>query len=313
MTTDQPPPPKPVRLERSLLAVPASNWRMVEKAVASAADAVFLDLEDAVAPSQKEQARANVIRALRELDWGRKIRLCRINGLATPWAYRDLIEIVEAAGDQLDCILLPKANRPEDLYVVDVLLTEIEQYKGLKGRVGIEALIETAMGMIHVNATAFASGRLEALNFGPGDYTFALDIPLEMLYRADGGADYPGHHWHYAMHRIVVAARAAGLRAIDGPYPAIADLDGYRRACRMAKALGFDGKWCVHPTQIPIANEVFAPSPEEIRWMQRVVHEMEQAMAEGRGAIQLDGRLVEVPFLAVARRTLEKARLAGLL
>lgn len=306
--------PVPVRLERSQLAVPASNWEMIQKAVASQADAVFLDLEDAVAPNEKEASRPNVVRALRELDWGRKVRLFRINGLDTPWAYRDLVEVVEQAGDRLDCVIIPKVNRAEDVYVVETLLQEIEQFKGFSRPIGIEAQIETAQGIVNIDQIARSSERLEALIFGMGDYAASMQMPLDAIGVPDeNDALYPGHRWNYVMHRIVASARALGLRALDGPYAAFRDAEGYRQACRVARALGFDGKWCIHPSQISVANEVFAPSPREVQWASRVLQEYERAMQEGRGAITVDGKMVDAASLRMARVTVEKARLAGLL
>ncbi|MCS7207525.1 MAG: CoA ester lyase [Dehalococcoidia bacterium] len=306
--------PVPIRVERSFLSVPGSNWGMIQKAVASEADAVYLDLEDAVAPNQKEASRPLVVRALRELDWGRKVRCVRINGLDTPWAYRDLVEVVESAGDRLDCIVLPKTNRPEDVAFVDILLTQIELAKGFTRRIGIEAQIETAQGLANIHAIATASERLEALVFGPGDYAASVQMPLTAIGEPDeADALYPGHRWHYAMHRIVVAARAAGLRALDGPYAAHRDTEGFRKACRIARSLGFDGKWCIHPLQVPIANEVFSPPRQEIEWAVRVVQEYERATAQGQGAITIDGRMIDAASVRMAQATVQKARLAGLL
>ncbi|GBD10692.1 L-malyl-CoA/beta-methylmalyl-CoA lyase [bacterium HR23] len=306
--------PIPIRLERSVLSVPASRWDMIQKAVASDADCIYLDLEDAVAPSQKEASRPLVIKALRELEWGRKIRCFRINGLDTPWAYRDIVEVVESAGDRLDCIVLPKTQRPEDVVFVDVLLTQIERSKGFTRRIGIEAQIETAQGMVNIHAIATASERLEALVYGPGDYAASMQMPVSAIGEPDeADALYPGHRWHYAMHRIVASARAAGLRALDGPYAAHRDTEGFRKACLVARSLGFDGKWCIHPVQVPIANQVFSPSRWEVDWALRVVQEYEKALAQGEGAITLEGRMIDAASLRMAQATVQKARLAGML
>lgn len=306
--------PIPVRLERSQLAVPGSNWGMIGKAVASRADSVFVDLEDAVAPNQKEASRPNVVKAFTELDWGEKVRVYRINGLDTPWAYRDIIDVIEQAGDRVDCIIVPKVNRSEDLYLVDTLLTQIETYKGFPGKIGIEAQIETAQGIMNIHEIAFASERLESLIYGPGDYAASMHMPSEVIGVPDEmDAIYPGHRWNYVMHRLVSAARAAGLRAMDGPYGAIQDAEGYRKSARVALAMGFDGKWCIHPAQVPLANEVFSPSPKEIEWSLRVVQEYERAMAEGQGAIAVDGRLIDAASLRIARVTVERARMAKLI
>lgn len=309
-----PRPPIPVRLERSQLAVPASRWSMIEKGTSSSADSVFLDLEDAVAPEEKESSRSNVIKALRELDWGSKVRGYRMNSLDTPYAYRDLIEVVEQAGEFLDCVILPKVNRPEDVYVVDTLLTEIELYKNLQNTIGIEAQIETAQGMVNVNEIAVSSDRLESLIFGPGDYAASMHMPMGSIGVMDeSDAAYPGHRWNYSLHRIVTAARAAGLRALDGPYGDIHNLSGYREACYISAVMGFDGKWCIHPSQISIATEIFSPSSNEVAWAQRVLVEYEKALAEGRGAIAVQGRMIDAASLRMAHVTVEKARLAGLL
>lgn len=226
-------------LERSELAVPASNWHMIEKGVVSGADVIFLDLEDSVAPEAKAPARGNVIRALTELDWGTKPRVFRMNALDTPFFYRDLIEIVESTAGQIDFILLPKVNRPEDVYVVDTLLTQIEASCGASRPIGLELLIETAEGLINCERIATASPRVEALIFGPGDYTASLRIPSVSIGTPDEwDAAYPGHRFHYPLHRILVAGRAAGMRVIDGPFADFRDADGFRAACRVARALG---------------------------------------------------------------------------
>ncbi|MFN3285634.1 MAG: HpcH/HpaI aldolase/citrate lyase family protein [bacterium] len=297
------------RWERSILAVPASEPRKVEKAVASQADAVFLDLEDSVPPDLKESARAHAVRALRELDWGGKTRMVRINGLDTPWAYRDLVEVCEAAGAQLDCVIVPKVSRPEEVAFVDILLAQIEARGGLRRRIGIHALVETAPGLARVEQLATASPRLQALSFGPGDFAASAGIPSSAIGTEDPwDVAYPGHRWHYPMMRVVVAARAAGLRAFDGPAAEFRDLEAFRRLCRVARGLGFDGKWCIHPAQIPVVHEVFTPTEEEVEWARKVVTAYEQAQAAGRGAITVDGKMVDAASLRMARATLARAR-----
>ena len=296
------------RPERSVLAVPASNWRMVEKAVASAADVVFLDLEDAVAPTEKGAARQHVIRAVRELDWGRKPRLFRINALDTPFFYRDLIEIVEAVGDRLDLILVPKVNRPEDVIVVKTLLTQIEAAIGVARSIGLEVQIETAAGLIACERIAAASPRIEAIVFGPGDYAASVRIPAVSIGTPDEwDTAYGGQRFHYVMHRILVAGRAAGLRVIDGPFADYRDLDGFRRSCLAARALGFDGKWCIHPSQITVANEVFSPTEQELTWARRVLAAYEVAAQEGRGAVAVDGTMIDAASIRMAEATLAQA------
>lgn len=303
-----------MRLERSELAVPASNWRMIEKASSSDADLAFLDLEDAVATDAKSDARANVIRAFTELDWHGTPRVFRMNALDTPFFYRDLIEIVESAPTSVDMILVPKVNRPEDVYAIDTLLTQIEVNAGQIEPIGLEVLIETAEGLINCESIVKASPRVESIVFGPGDYTASLRIPSTSIGTPDEwDAAYPGHRFHYPMHRILVAGRAAGVRVIDGPFADFRNLNGFRASCLLARSLGFDGKMCIHPGQIPIANEVFSPSKEEIAWASRVVDAYTQATAQGHGAIQVDGKMVDVASIRMAETTLVRARAAGLI
>ena len=303
-----------MRLERSELAVPASNWRMIERASSSDADLAFLDLEDAVAPDAKADARGNVVRAYSELNWLGKPRVFRMNALDTPFFYRDLIEIVESAPDSIDMILVPKVNRPEDIYAVETLLTQIEANAGCTRPIGLEVLIETAGGLINCEAIARASPRVESIVFGPGDYTASLRIPARSIGTPDEwDAAYPGHRFHYPMHRILVAGRAAGIRVIDGPFADFRNLDGFRASCLLARSLGFDGKMCIHPAQIPIANEVFSPSPEEIEWATRVVDAYAEATGQGQGAIQVDGKMVDVASIRMAETTMSRARASGMI
>ncbi|MDQ3376474.1 MAG: CoA ester lyase [Actinomycetota bacterium] len=294
---------------RSLLAVPASNRKMVEKALSSEADAVFLDLEDAVAPERKADAREDVAWALRELDWGGRPTLFRVNALDTRWFYRDVVEVVEEAGEALDAVLIPKVNRPEDLHAVAVLLDGIELEKELEpGKIGLEAQIETAEGLTNIDDIARSSDRLQALHFGPGDFAASLGMPQTSLGTRDEWDEaYPGHRFGYVMQRIVVAARAAGLRAVDGPVADHRDEEGLRAACRAARSLGFDGKWCIHPAQVPVVNEVFSPTEEEVSWAEKVVEAYEEAGAAGSGAVSVDGQMVDAASIRMARRTLDLA------
>jgi citrate lyase beta subunit len=295
-----------VRAPRSVLAVPASNLEMAGKALASDADAVFLDLEDAVAPDEKAGARGKIVRALRELDWRDRQTLYRVNALDTPYFYRDVIEVAEEAGGRLDSIIIPKVQRSEDLHVAATLLSQIEMAVGLEaGKVKLEAQIESAAGLANIDGIARANDRLEALHFGPGDFAASLRMP----YRSIGVMDewdeaYPGHRFHYAMQRIVVAARAAGLRAVDGPLADYRDEEGLRESCLLARSLGFDGKWCIHPAQIPVVNEVFSPTDEEIAWAKKVVEAYEEA---GTGAISVDGQMIDAASIKMARSTLDRA------
>jgi citrate lyase beta subunit len=297
-----------MRAPRSVLAVPASNLEMAEKALASAADAVFLDLEDAVAPQQKAGARGKIVRALRELDWRNRPTLYRANAMDTPYFYRDLVEIVEEAGDELDIIMVPKVQRPEDLDVAATLLSQIELAVGLEaGEIELEAQIESAAGLVNVDAIARANSRLTALHFGPGDFAASLRMPLRSIGAMDEWDEaYPGHRFHYAMQRIVVAARAAGLRAVDGPVADYRDEGGLRESCLIARSLGFDGKWCIHPAQIETVNEVFSPTEGEIEWARKVVEAYEEAGASGSGAISVEGQMIDAASIKMARTTLDR-------
>lgn len=286
-------PMRQPRLQRSELAVPGSNPTFMAKAANGPADYVFLDLEDAVAPPDKEQARKNVIAALLDIDWaGRgKTVSVRINGLDTPYMYRDVIDVMEQAGDRLDTILVPKVGVPADLYCVQTLIDQVEQAKGWSRQVGVEALIETALGMANVEAIARSGGRLEALHFGVADYAASNRARTVSI----GGLnpDYPGDQWHFALSRMTVACRAYGLRPIDGPFGDYSDPDGYRAGARRAAALGCEGKWAIHPSQIELANEVFSPPEAEVDRARRIIEELRIAEAAGKGAASLDGKMID--------------------
>lgn len=289
------------RLQRSELAVPASRPELFSKALHGDADYVFLDLEDAVAPAEKEGARAHAVRALREHDWrgrGKTISL-RINGLDTPFMYRDVVDVVEQSGDRLDTVLIPKVGVPADVYMVDALLTQIEDARGLPHRVGIEVLIETALGMANVEAIAQSSRRLEALHFGVADYAASVRARTTSI----GGLnpDYPGDQWHFAISRLVVACRGYGLRAVDGPFGDFKDTEGYLAAARRAAALGIEGKWAIHPSQVAMANEVFTPAQTEVERARRILEAIDEAAALGRGAAQLDGRMIDAASARLAQ------------
>jgi citrate lyase beta subunit len=284
---------------------------MVEKALASDADGVFLDLEDAVAPNDKAGARGDVVRALQELDWHGRPKLFRANALDTPYFYRDLIEVVEAAGDLLDAVIIPKVNRPEDLHAVSVLSAQLELATGLNvGKLRLQAQIESAEGLTNADAIASATGRLEALHFGPGDFAATLRMPLTSIGVMDEWDEaYPGHRFHYAMQRIVVAARAAGVRVLDGPVADYGNEEGLRKSCLLARSLGFDGKWCIHPAQILVVNETFSPTEKEVEWAQKVVAAYEEANAAGSGSVSVDGQMVDAASIRMARNTLENEQL----
>jgi citrate lyase subunit beta / citryl-CoA lyase len=297
-----------MKVARSLLAVPATRWKMAEKALVSAADAVFLDLEDAVAPDSKAAARGDVVSALQELDWRGRPTVFRANALDTPYFYRDLIEVVEQAGDTLDAVMIPKVNRPEDLHVVSTLLSQLELAMDLdRGKIKLEAQIESVEGLTNVDSIASATGRLEALHFGPGDFAASVSMPQTSIGVMDEWDEaYPGHRFHYAMQRIVVAARAAGLRVLDGPVADYGDEEGLRRSCLIARSLGFDGKWCIHPAQIAIVNEAFSPTDKEVDWAKKVVAAYDGANAEGSGSVSVDGQMVDAASIKLARNTLGK-------
>jgi len=292
--------PAAVRLQRSELAVPGSNPGMFEKALASAADYVFLDLEDAVAPDDKEQARRNVIDALCDLDWrgaGKTVSV-RVNGIDTHYFYRDMVDVLEQAGHRLDTVLVPKAGVGADIYLADALITQISAARSIPQRIGLEALIETALGMAHVEQIASASPRLEALHFGVADLAASLRARTVNI----GGLnpDYPGDQWHAGLSRVAAACRAYGLRPVDGPFGDFNDADGYVAAARRAAALGFEGKWAIHPSQIALANEVFSPAGEEVTRARRILEALAEAEAQGRGAAQLDGRMIDAASARMA-------------
>ena len=301
-----------MRLERSMLFVPASRWSMIEKAAASAADAVCVDLEDSVPFDEKAASRAHAIRAFRELDFAHRLRMLRINGLDTPFAYHDLIEVVEAAGDRVDLIMLPKVGSARDVSFVDTLLTQVEWNCGYSRRIGIEAQIETAEGFLSVREIAGSSPRLEALIFGPSDYSASMQMPSASIGELDEHDQaYPGHRWHAVMHAIVASARVNGLRCLDGPYAGYKDAAGFERSCRIARSMGFDGKQCIHPGQLHAANAIFTPSDDEVARAERVVQAYEQAVTEGRGAASLDGKMIDAANIRMAKVVLEKKMAIG--
>ncbi|TVR43768.1 MAG: CoA ester lyase [Rhodobacteraceae bacterium] len=299
------------RLQRSTLAVPASNATMIEKAAASAADVVFLDLEDAVAPPEKAQARKNAIAALNEIDWdarGKTVSV-RINGLDTQYMYRDVVDIMEQAGDRVHMLLIPKLGVVADLYMVDALVNQIEQACGLTRRVGLEALIETALGMANVEDiarhAATSESRLEALHFGVADYAASMRARTVNI----GGLNpaYPGDQWHASLSRMIIACRAYGLRALDGPFGDFKDPEGYVDAAQRAAALGFEGKWAIHPSQIDMANAVFSPPEAEVTRARRIIEELRKAEAEGKGAASLDGKMIDAASEKMAMNVLSLA------
>ena len=288
----------PARLNRTELAVPGSQPQLFEKAAMSAADVIFLDLEDAVAPDDKVQARKNIIEALNDVDWRGKTMSVRINGLDTHYMYRDVIEIIEEVGDKIDTLLIPKVGSLSDVYMVDCMLNQIEQNKKFENRIGLECLIETALGMSNIQLIATSSSRLEALHFGVADYAASMRARTVVI----GGLnpDYPGDQWHHGLSTLVMTCRSYGLRAIDGPFGDFNDKEGYLDAAKRAAAIGFEGKWAIHPSQIDLANEVFSPPKEEIDKAKKILLELEKAAAEGKGAAQLDGRMIDAASARMA-------------
>ncbi len=313
------------RLHRSELAVPGSNPAFFEKAAKSNVDCIFLDLEDSIAPDEKETARKNIVEALNDINWGSKTILVRINGLDTQYMYKDVIDIVENC-PRLDMLLIPKVGVPADVYTLDTLVTQIEIAKKREKKLGFEVLIETALGMANVEAIAQSSKRLEAMSFGVADYAASTRARTTVI----GGAhpeygvltdkneeDNPRNFhwndmWHFAQARIVVACRAYGLRPIDGPFGDFSDPDAYVAAAKRAAILGYEGKWAIHPSQIDLANEVFSPSKDEVNRAKRILEAMEQAAKEGKGAVSLDGRLIDVASIKMAENLIEKAKYIGM-
>ncbi len=307
------------RLHRSELAVPGSNTAIFAKAAKSAADIVFLDLEDAVSPDDKEQARKNIVQALNDMDWGTKTMMVRINGLDTHYMYRDVVDVVENC-PRLDMLLIPKVGVPQDVYALDMLVTQIETAKKRTKRLGFEVLIETALGMANVEAIAQSSKRLEAMSFGVADYAASTRARTTVIGGVNpdygvltdknekGERDYFwADPWHAALTRIMVACRAYGLRPIDGPFGDFGDADAFIAAAKRAAVLGYEGKWAIHPSQVALANQVFTPSEAEIGRARRILEAMAQAAKEGKGAVSLDGRLIDIASIRMAEALLAKA------
>lgn len=298
------------RATRSVLATPGSNPRMIEKALASEADVVMIDLEDAVAPAEKAAARETVAAALRGGGWRGRPRTFRINALDTPWFARDLVTVHDLAEGQIDLIVLPKASGPGDGQTVSTILSSLEGPH--LQPIMLDVQIESAAGLASCESIATCSPRVASLVFGPGDFAASVRMPLAAIGMPDTwDAAYPGHRWDYALQRILVAARVAGVLAIDGPYADFRDLDGFRRSCLVSRALGYDGKWCIHPAQVPVANEIFSATAEEIAWAEEVMAANVAAEAEGRGSFALHGQMVDAATLRMAAATLARAGRTG--
>jgi citrate lyase subunit beta/citryl-CoA lyase len=304
-------PARPPKLRRSCLAVPGSDPKMLRRAADTAADQVFLDLEDAVAPNEKKRARQTVVEALNTVHYGDKVVTVRVNDATTRYQYDDIIELIRGAGaSQLDCLMIPKVQDAGQLWFVENLLNQLELDLELGRRIGLEVQIETGTGSVNMLELARVTDRTETLIFGPGDYAANVGVPqldLGMIER-----DYPGHQWHYILAQIVNTARAVGCDAIDGPYGDYGDPSGYRESATRAKLLGIDGKWCIHPSQVEIANEVFSPTKEQFEYAERVLAAYQEAIDAGRGAASLDGKMIDEASRKMAEKLAARGRAAGL-
>jgi len=303
-----------MKTHRSVLSVPGHVLKMHGKAAESTADVIMLDLEDSVPKEAKNTARNHVQQSLNDIDWKGKTITVRINGLDTAFAYRDLFEIVEGAGEKISAIVVPKVNHPGDIHFVDRMLDGIELAKQLHSRIGIEASIETAEGLAEVTAIARASQRIQTLVFGIADYSASIGARLVSIsgHGENEAEIYPGHRWHFALSRMVMAAKANGLLAIDAPFGHFKDLDGLRQSTVMACALGCDGKWAIHPSQIDTINQVFSPTQEDIDRATTILQAAREAGKQQRGAVSVDGRMVDQATVRLAKRLYDQALALGL-
>ncbi len=299
---------KPKRLRRCQLSVPGSSEKMMQKASGLDLDYVFLDLEDAVAPSAKREARGKIVDALNGLDWGRTTRCVRINDLTTEYAYEDIIEVVEGAGANLDVIMLTKCMGPDDIAFCDKLLTMMEKKLNLPKRIGLETLIEEVEAIQKVDEIAAASDRLEALIFGMGDYSASQGVSIKDI---GGDSGYPGDVWHYQRQKLTIAARVNRIDAVDGPFADFRSPDLYREECRRAMILGMVGKWAIHPSQIEIAQEVFSPNADDVDRARKMKAAYDEAWAQGLGSVQFEGRMIDIASIRIVNNTLEKADMIG--
>ncbi|MBC2836335.1 L-malyl-CoA/beta-methylmalyl-CoA lyase [Paragemmobacter straminiformis] len=309
-------PPAPARPNRCQLFGPGSRPALFEKMAASAADVINIDLEDSVAPSDKESARANVIAAISGVDWGRKTLSVRINGLDTPWWYRDVVDLLEQAGDRLDMIMIPKVGCAEDLYAVDALVTAVERAKGRKKPIAFEVIIESAAGISHVEAIAAATPRLQAMSLGAADFAASMGMQTtgiggtqENYYMLREGARHWSDPWHWAQAAIVAACRTHGILPVDGPFGDFSDDEGFRAQARRSATLGMVGKWAIHPKQVALANEVFTPSDAAVAEAREILAAMEAAKARGEGATVYKGRLVDIASIKQAEVIVKQSEL----
>ncbi|TJZ82776.1 L-malyl-CoA/beta-methylmalyl-CoA lyase [Paracoccus hibiscisoli] len=311
-------PLPPARLNRCQLFGPGSRPALFAKMAASAADVINLDLEDSVAPDDKDQARANIITAINEVDWGTKTLSVRINGLDTPWWYRDVVDLLEQAGERLDQIMIPKAGCAADIYAVDALVTAVERAKGRTKPIAFEVIIESAAGICHVEEIAAASPRLQAISLGAADFAASMGMATtgiggtqENYYMIRDGQKYWPDPWHWAQTAIVAACRMHGLLPVDGPFGDFSDPEGFRAQAMRSATLGMVGKWAIHPSQIALANEVFSPSEAAVTEAREILAAMEKAKAEGAGATVYKGRLVDIASIKQAEVTLRQSDLIG--
>jgi citrate lyase subunit beta / citryl-CoA lyase len=300
-----------LRLRRSCLAVPGSSEKMLAKAATLPADQIFLDLEDAVSPLEKEASRATVVEALLTHDYSGKTRVVRVNGVTTEWCLGDILEVVGGAGAKLDCVMIPKVEDAAQLHFVDHLLTQLERRHGIAHRIGIEAQIENARGTVNLREIATATDRVETIIFGPGDYAAAIGVAQLVIGSID--PEYPGDQWHYVLSKIVTVARAYGLQAIDGPYTDIKNVDEYRRLCHRARLVGFDGKWVLHPSQVDVANEVFMPTREQFESARRLLDAYHHATTvERKGAVMHEGQMIDEASRKIAEQVVARGVAAGM-
>jgi malyl-CoA/(S)-citramalyl-CoA lyase len=307
----------PVRLYRSKLFVPGSRPALFEKAAKGPADTICMDLEDAVAPSDKDAARDNIVAALNDVDWGNKTVTVRINGLDTNFCYRDVIALVEKGGERLDAIMVPKVGCASDVYAIDMLMTQAGDFVGRKKRIGLEVIIETVLGLTNIDEIAGASKRLESLHFGSADYAASQRMRTTNI--GGGNSDYvmltdgPGERarhwndlWHYPLFKMVQAARAHGLMAIDGPFGDYGDADGFRAQAMRTAILGCEGKWAIHPSQVALANEIFTPPAREVERAEAILAAMKDAQAKGLGAVSLNGVLIDAASIRQAEQIVKQ-------
>ncbi len=297
------------RARRCQLSIPGSSEKMMAKGSGMDVDHIFLDLEDAVAPAAKPEARGKIVEALNSHDFGKSVRCVRINDVETQWCYKDIIEVVTGAGENLDTIMIPKVKYAHDVKWVDILLNQIEMEIGLKKKIGIELLIEEVEGMQNIDAISTSSERLEAMVFGMGDYSASQGINVRAI-GGDGG--YPGDIWHYQRHRLVIACRSAGIDPIDGPFGNFKDDEGYRRECTRSSILGCVGKWAIHPAQVPHSQEIYSPDPDDVAHARKIAAAYDEAVANGQGAAQVDGTMIDAASVRIVQNTIDKADLYGL-